>query len=97
MNPSNKEMQLRKTCQLYAYVLESQGKEVPEEIQECTVSYDHPVDCVRELAQALKDLDSDTFEKIVNNTQSKKARDLSQWWEMYQMYIPPPLNESPLS
>lgn len=88
MNPTNKEMQLRKTCQLYAYVLLSQGKEVPEEIQECTVSYDYPVECVAELSQALKDLDSDTFEKIVNNTQSKEARDLAQWWKMYQTYIP---------
>lgn len=88
MNPTNKEMQLRKTCQLYAYVLLSQGKEVPEEIQECTVSYDYPVECVAELSQALEGLDSDTFEKIVNNTQSKEARDLAQWWEMYQTYIP---------
>jgi len=97
MNPTNREIQLRKTCQLYAYVLVSQGKEVPEEILECTASYDYPVDCVAELSQALKSLDSDTFEKIVNDTQSKKARDLAQWWDMYQIYIPPPENESPLS
>jgi len=88
MKPTNKEMQLRKTCQLYAYVLVSQGKEVPEEIQECTVSYDYPVECVAELSQALEGLDSDTFEKIVNNTQSQESRDLAQWWEMYQTYIP---------
>lgn len=81
-------MQLRKTCQLYAYVLLSQGKEVPEEIQECTVSYDYPVECVTELSQALEGLDSDTFQKIVNNTQSQESRDLAQWWEMYQTYIP---------
>lgn len=30
MNPTNKEMQLRKTCELYAYVLKMQNKEVPE-------------------------------------------------------------------
>lgn len=96
MNPSNREVQLRKTCQLYAYVLTSQGQEVPEEIQECADAYDYPVDCVTELSQVLKGLDSDTFEKIVNNSQSKEARDLAQWWEMYQIYIPPPLSESSL-
>ncbi|WP_309497066.1 hypothetical protein [Sulfurovum sp.] len=84
MKPSNKEMQLRKTCQLYAYVLASQGKEVPEEIQECVASYDYLIDCVTNLSQALKDLDSDTFDKIVNNTQSQKAQDLRYWWEMHQ-------------
>jgi len=89
MNPTNREIQLRKTCQLYAYVLKSQGKEVPEDVQECTASYDYPVDCVAKLSQALQSLDSDTFEKIVNDPQSEKARDLAQWWDMYQIYIPP--------
>ena len=86
MNPTNKEMQLRKTCELYVYVLVSQGKEVPEEIQECADSYDYDylVDCVAELSEALEVLDSDTFDRIVNNTQSKEARDLAYWWEMQQ-------------
>ena len=97
MTPTNREIQLRKTCQLYAYVLKAQGKEVPEDIQECTASYDYPVDCVKELSKALQSFDSDTFEKIVNNTESKVARDLANWWEMYQIYIPPPANESPHS
>ena len=87
MKPTNREIQQRKTCQLYVYVLISQGKEVPDEIQECAVSYDYPVDCVAQLSKELKGLDSDTFEKIVNNTQSNKGRDLAQWWEMYQTYI----------
>lgn len=86
MNPTNKEMQLRKTCQLYMYVLVSQGKEVPEEIEECAHSYnyDYLVNCVTELSEALKGLDNETFERIVNNTQSKEARDLAYWWEMQQ-------------
>ena len=94
MSPNNREIQLRKTCQLYAYVLKSQGKEVPEEIQECAASFDYSLDCVEKLSQALVNLDSDSFEKIVNNTQSKEAHDLSNWWEMYQIYMPPPLSES---
>ena len=97
MSPTNREVQQRKTCQLYAYVLVSQGKEVPEEIEECVDDYGDPIDCVPKLYQALKDLDSEAFEKIVNNTQLQEARDLAQWWEMYQLYIPPPQNESPLS
>ena len=86
MNPTNKEMQLRKTCELYVYVLVSQGKEVPDEIQECADSYDYDylVDCVAELSETLEVLDSDTFDRIVNNTQSKEARDLAYWWEMQQ-------------
>ncbi len=90
MNPTNREMQLQKSCQLYAYVLALQGKEVPEEIQECSVSYDYLVDCVADLAQELKDLDNDTFDMIVNNPQSQRSRDLAHWWKMYQMYIPVP-------
>ena len=84
MRPTNKEMQQRKTCQLYMYVLTSLGKEIPYEILECAHSYDYLVDCVAELSEALKGLDSDTFDRIVNDTQSKEARDLKYWWEMQQ-------------
>lgn len=82
MNPSNKEMQLCKNCQLYAYVLISQDKEVPEEIQDCIDSYDYVVNCVTELLEELKGLDSDTFERIVNNKELLESRELSYWWEM---------------
>ena len=88
MSPSNKEIQLRKTCQLYAYVLEALGKEVPEYIEECADSYDYPVECVTELVKVLKEMDSETFEKIVSNGESNEARDLANWWEMYQIYVP---------
>ena len=66
MNPSNKELRLRRNCQLYVYLLVSQGKEVPEEIQECADSYDYDflVDCVAQLSGEIEGLDSDTFEKI---------------------------------
>jgi hypothetical protein len=93
MSHYNKEMQLRKTCKLYAYVLEAQGKEVPESILECRDSdgseeYDCLIDCVADLSQALKSFDSETFERIVKNTQVEEARELAHWWEMYQLYIP---------
>jgi len=94
MNPTNREVQLRKTCQLYAYVLKAQGKEVPEAIQECAASFDYSVDCVEKLSQTLVNLDSESFEKIVNNPESKVAQDLANWWEMYQIYMPPPLSET---
>jgi len=86
MNPTNKELRLRKNCQLYVYLLVSQSKEVPEEIQECADSYDYDflVDCVTQLSDELEGLDSDTFEKIVNNTESNDARELSYWWKMHQ-------------
>jgi len=93
MSAYNKELQLRKNCRLYAYVLASLGKEVPEAILECRDSdgsedYDLLVDCVADLAKTLKGFDSETFDKIVNDTQSQEARELSQWWEMYQIYVP---------
>jgi hypothetical protein len=84
MNPSNKEMQLRKTCELYAYLLKSLGKEVPEHIEECSESYDYVIDCKKELFSTLKGLDSVTFERIVENTFSAEARALANWWNMYQ-------------
>lgn len=87
MSNSNREIQQRKTCQLYAYVLELSGKEVPFHIEECAGSYEYPVECTKELAEMLKSFDSDAFEKIVNKD-SDIARDLAQWWEMYQIYIP---------
>ena len=84
MNPTNKEMQLRKTCELYVYVLVSQDKEVPYHVLECACSYEYPVDCVKELSDELKSMDSDTFDRLVKNTQSKEARDLANWWDMHQ-------------
>lgn len=88
MNPSNKEIQLHKNCQLYAYVLKSLGKEVPEIIEECARSYDYPVECIKELSILVQSLDTETFDSIVNNTDSQEARDLAHWWEMYQQYMP---------
>ena len=93
MAPTNREIQLQKTCELYAYVLEAQGKEVAYAIDECANSYDYPVDCVAQLAQELQGLDEATFEKIVNNTELQSARDLSNWWKMYQSYTPVPKSE----
>jgi hypothetical protein len=69
------------------YLLVSQGKEVPEEIQECANSYDYDflVDCVAQLSGEIEGLDSATFDRIVNNKESNKARELAYWWEMNQM------------
>lgn len=84
MQPSNKEMQQRKTCELYAYVLRSQGKEVPEAVQECADSYDDLIDCVEMLSKEIESLDSETFDRVVNDTQSQDSRDLASWWKMHQ-------------
>ncbi len=88
MSASNREIQLQKTCQLYAYVLRELSKEVPLEVIECTNDYDALIDCVKELYSELNELDSDTFEKIVHNPNAPEANDLANWWEMYQIYIP---------
>ena len=96
MSASNREIQLRKTCQLYAYVLELLGKEVEYALQECADSYDYPIDCVKDLYTTLKDLDSETFERIVHNKSAPEAHDLANWWKMYQIYIPVPKSERDL-
>lgn len=84
MSPSNKEMQLRKNCELYAYLLTSLGKEIPEEIEECLESYDYVSNCVAELYKELQGLDSQTFDKIVNDKEKLESRELSYWWQMQQ-------------
>lgn len=84
MSPSNKEMQQLHTCRLYSYVLAQQGKEVPEEIQDCAISYDYLLDCSADLAREIEGLDSEAFERIMHNPQSKYAKDVSNWWDMYQ-------------
>ena len=86
MNPSNKEMQLRKNCQLYAYVLTSQGKEVPEEIRDCMNDYEYAINCSQDLSKEIEGLDSDTFQRVVNNKEVLESRELSYWWEMYKEY-----------
>jgi len=90
MSLSNKEIQQRRNCQLYVYVLESQNKEVPDNIQECADSdaYNYLIDCSKGLSEEIQNFDSETYERIVNNKQSTEAQQLAQWWEMYQMYIP---------
>lgn len=84
MNPSNQEMQLRKNCQLYAYLLVSQGKEVPEEIQDCIESYEYTLHCSEELSEAIEGLDSATFDRLMKNNESLESRELAYWWEMHQ-------------
>ncbi|NOR56243.1 MAG: hypothetical protein GQ531_08550 [Sulfurovum sp.] len=93
MSPSNREIQLQKNCEIYAYVLTSLGKEVSEEIQDCVDDYEYSIDCVKELAKVLQTLDTDTFNKIVNNKELPVACELANWWEMYQAYIPVPKSE----
>jgi len=81
---SNKEMRERKNCELYAYLLTSQDKEVPDEILECIISYDYPLDCVADMVKEIKGLDSVMFEKIVNNKESKESCELASWWQISQ-------------
>ncbi len=79
----NQQMQQRKNCELYAYVLTELGLEVPDHILECAISDEYPVDCVADLAKALEDMGADDFERIVYDKESQLALDLSKWWTMY--------------
>ena len=84
MSATNKEIQQRKTCQLYVYVLTSLGREIPYEIHECADDYDYIIDCSAQLAQTLKELDSETFYNLLNDRESQMSLDLAGWWEMYK-------------
>ena len=86
MITTNKELQLRKNCQLYKYLLVSLGKEVPGHIEECANAFDadYLVNCASELSEALKELDRETLDKIINDPHSKVAHELAFWWEMQQ-------------
>lgn len=84
MSPSNKEMQLRKNCQLYAYLLDALGKEIPEEIVDCIDSYEYVINCVSSLYEEIQNLNSEDFERILNNKELLESRELAYWWEMQQ-------------
>ena len=90
MSVSNREIQLQKTCELYAYVLKCQGKDVTEDVQECADSYDYLIDCTKELAKEIENLDSQSFDAMINNSEAPEARNLANWWAMYQIYTPIP-------
>jgi hypothetical protein len=79
----NKEMQQRKNCELYAYVLAELGQDIPDHILECAMSDEYPVDCVADLAKSLEDMGADDFERIVYDKESALACDLAKWWTMY--------------
>jgi hypothetical protein len=82
--PTNQEIQFQKNCELYAYVLRTLGKEVPEAIEECASDYEYPVECTDELSSLLESLDAKTLDIILNNADSQEARDLTRWWQMQQ-------------
>lgn len=84
MSPTNQELQLSKNCQLFAYLLRSLGKEVPEHIEDCANSYEYVYNCVSELLETLKNLDEESFQKVVHDTKRVESRELAYWWEMQQ-------------
>jgi len=85
---TNREIQLQKTCELYTYVLTELNQEVPYAIEECASSYEYPVDCMNELVQTLRSLDKAKFDALLNKENSAQAYHLTQWWQMYETYIP---------
>ena len=80
----NKAMQQKKSCELYAYVLTEQNKDVPDDILECIISDDYLVDCALQLANEIQGMDSETFKRLVYGNESTLSRDLANWWTMYQ-------------
>jgi hypothetical protein len=84
-SPSNKELQLRKNCHLYAYVLQYLELEIPEHIIECLMDeeYEYLVECSNELAQLLKSLEQEKFTELING-ECESSQELKLWWDMNQ-------------
>ncbi|MBN2816927.1 MAG: hypothetical protein JXQ67_09600 [Campylobacterales bacterium] len=80
----NQSMQLKKNCELFVYVLVSLEKDIPEDVLECAMCDDYPINCAKELADTLSSLDKESFDKIMNKENSAEAQDLRNWWEMSQ-------------
>lgn len=84
MSPSNKEMQLSKNCQLYAYLLQKLNKEVPETIQDCADDYEYTINCTQEFSREIDGLSSEEFEAIINDKESREAAEIRYWIDMRQ-------------
>lgn len=89
LNPSNKELQLRKNCIVFKFLLEVLGREVPESIQECAEDeeYEYLVECVDELAATLSQLDEHVYKSLILDNNTPEARELASWWEMHQIAL----------
>lgn len=89
MNPTNKELQLRKNCLLYRYLLQALDKDVPEPIQECADAddYDFLVDCVDALSETLNALSDDTFHDLISKNNTPEAKELASWWHMHKVAL----------
>ena len=84
MSSYNQELQLKKNCELYVYLLVELKAEIPEDVLECALSLDYPVNCAKELAETIGQLDSETFKRVMHKENSQEAQDLRNWWEMSQ-------------
>lgn len=83
--PSNKELQLRKNCQLYAYILQYIEAEIPDHILECLMDeeYEYLVECSQDLAKLIESLNEDQFNELMHG-ECESSRELKHWWDMNQ-------------
>ena len=86
MEPSDKELQLKRAAKLLLYVQEQLGQTHEAWTQYAvnnmaSANDDRPV---IELCGVLKELTPEQLERIVYNAHNKTARDLADWWEEHQ-------------
>lgn len=84
MEPTTKEAQLQVTCKLLIYVLQSLGKQIPNEIANgamdmyCDVEESVPMLCAE-----INDMTDNQLNQIMYNGRIKEARTLADWWELH--------------
>lgn len=84
LNPTRREVELRRTAALYAYALRQLSQPVPEAVTDAALSIYCSVDFVPDLCALLTSLSKKDLKRVVYNAQDKTARDLADWWEEHQ-------------
>lgn len=84
MEPTHKERLLQETAILLGYVLEETGQPVPRPVHAASKDIYCKTDLVPHLCTAIRNMDDETFKRVVYNPYNKESRQLADWWERHQ-------------
>lgn len=84
MEPTHKERLLQETAILLGYVLEETGQPVPRPVHAASKDIYCKTDLVPHLCTAIRNMDDETFKRVVYNPYNKESRQLADWWEKHE-------------
>ena len=84
LEPTAREYELSRAARLYAYALETLGREVPDDVLKASQEMYCRRDFVAQLCDLISSLDEVSLDNVVYNARDKMARDLANWWESHQ-------------